>query len=76
MFEPVATELGKAAFNKILLFNGLFSACEQEAAEPSALLSDLRWTSASMLWSLITESTVVFIFSWKKEKTPTSTFFF
>lgn len=70
-----ATELGKGAFIKILLFNGLFSAREQEAAEPSVLLSDLRWMSASMLWSLIMESTVVFIFSEKRKRLPLPLFF-
>lgn len=51
------------AFIKILLSNGLFSACEQGAAEPSLLLSDLRWPSFSMSWSLIMELTVMFILS-------------
>lgn len=66
---------GKGAFIKILLFNGLFSAREQEAAEPSVLLSDLRWVSASMLWSLIMESTVVFIFSGKRKRLSLPLFF-
>lgn len=54
----------EGAFIKILLCNDPFFACEQEAAEESALL----WPSFSVPWSFIMESTVVFIFSQKKGK--------